>query len=825
MRLAALRFDHFWRTDPSGNRRCITFASMTRLTSPNKSKALSPLRLIAVALVAAVTLVGLPHFAAAANPALVKLTVHYQRADSEYTGWNLWLWKNVTTGTDVDVNKAGVNFTESDDFGKIARVELDGMDKFESIGIIVRKGDWAAKDVSADRFINKFKEDGTVEIWLRQGDPVISYEKPTGAIQEPAGSKLAKLYDSADFAAKYTYKGDDLGNVYSKSATKFRVWAPTAKAVNLVTYAKADDLAASGTVTAMKADVNGTWIAELSGDKQGLIYNYRVTVDAATNEAVDPYVRATTVNGARGVVVDLSKTNPTNWSKSKPAFSGNPTDAIIYELHVRDLSMDASSGIPAANKGKYLAFTDLNTSFSGQKTGISAIKDLGVTHVELLPIFDYASVDENSPTFNWGYDPMNYNVPEGSYSSDPKNPTARITELKSAIQAMHKQKLRVNMDVVYNHVYTASNFSQELIIPGYWFRTDESGNLTNGSGCGNDVASERPMVRKFIVDSVKYWASEYNLDGFRFDLMGLMDIETINQVTAALKKIDSTIIVIGEGWDMGTLASELRANQKNIAKLNGVSHFNDQIRDGLKGSVFTPADPGWATGKLTARSDVTAGIVGNTEYSFDMAAKWITQSPGQSVNYVESHDNLTLADKITSSVKGVSPAGIAQLSHFATSVAFLSQGVPFMQAGQEFLRSKNGDENSYKSSDEVNSLKWSTKARNATTTRYYQGLITLRKAHPAFRMSTAAAVKANLKFISTTNDVVIYTLNGKAVKDSASLIVVIHNPNPGSTSVTLPNKGKWSVLVKGSVAGTKAIETLSTNKVSVAGQTTMVLTQ
>jgi pullulanase len=798
---------------------------MSRLSSPEKSKALAPFRLIAIVLAAVVTLVGLPHIATAANPALVKLTVHYQRSDNDYTNWNLWLWRNVATGTDSDVNKAGVPFTGSDDFGKSVTVEIDNMDKFENIGIIVRKGDWVAKDVSADRFISKIKEDGTVEIWLRQNDSVIHYEKPSGAIQEAAGTKLAKLYDSADFAAKYTYTGDDLGNVYSKSSTKFRVWAPTAKSVNLVTYAKADDLAASGVVTAMKSDVNGTWIAELSGDKHGLIYNYRVSLDGATNEAVDPYVRATTVNGVRGVVVDLDKTDPAGWSTKKPAFSGKPTDAIIYELHVRDLSMDASSGIPAANKGKYLAFTNLNTSFAGQKTGISAIKDLGVTHVELLPIFDYASVDENSPTFNWGYDPMNYNVPEGSYSSDPKNPTARITELKAAIQSMHDQKLRVNMDVVYNHVYTASNFSQELIIPGYWFRTDESGNLTNGSGCGNDVASERPMVRKFIVDSVKYWASEYNLDGFRFDLMGLMDIETINQVTAALKKIDPTIIVIGEGWDMGTLPAELRANQKNISKLNGVAHFNDQIRDGLKGSVFTPADPGWATGKLTARSDVTAGIVGNTEHSIDMAAKWITQSPAQSVNYVESHDNLALADKITASVKGVSPAGVAQLSHFATSVAFLAQGVPFMQAGQEFLRSKNGDENSYKSSDEVNSLKWSTKARNATTTKYFQGLIALRKAHPAFRMSTAAAVKANLKFIPTTNDVIVYTLNGRAVKDPAKLIVVIHNPNPGATSVTLPNKGKWSVLVKGSVAGTKAIQTLSTNKVSVAGQTTMVLTQ
>lgn len=798
---------------------------MTRSTALDKSKALSPLRLIAVALVAAVSLVGLPHIATAANPALVKLTVHYQRSDNDYTNWNLWLWRNVASGSDSDVSKTGVPFTGSDDFGKLVTVEIDNMDKFENIGLIVRKGEWLAKDVSADRFISKIKEDGTVEIWLRQNDPVIYYEIPTGAVPEPAGNKLAKLYDSADFASKYTYSGDDLGNTYSKSSTKFRVWAPTAKSVSLVTYETADDLASSGTITAMTADVNGTWVAELSGDKNGLIYNYRVTVDATTNEAVDPYVRATTVNGVRGVVVDLSKTNPANWSKKKPAFSGKPTDAIIYELHVRDLSMDASSGIPAANKGKYLAFTNLNTTFSGQKTGISAIKDLGVTHVELLPIFDYASVDETSPTFNWGYDPMNYNVPEGSYSSDPKNPTARITELKSAIQAMHDQKLRVNMDVVYNHVYTASNFSQELIVPGYWFRTDELGNLTNGSGCGNDVASERPMVRKFIVDSVKYWASEYNLDGFRFDLMGLMDIETINQATAALKKIDPTIIVIGEGWDMGTLAAELRANQKNISKLNGVAHFNDQIRDGLKGSVFTPADPGWATGKLAARPDIIAGIVGNTAYSADVATKWTTQSPAQSVNYVESHDNLALADKITASVKGVSPAGVAQLSHFASSVAFLSQGVPFMQAGQEFLRSKNGDENSYKSSDEVNSLKWSTKARNATTTKYFQGLIALRKAHPAFRMSTAAAVKANLKFLPTTNDVIAYSLNGKAVKDSAKLIVVIHNPNPGAASVTLPNKGKWTVLVKGSVAGTKAIEILSTNKVSVAGQTTIVLVQ
>ena len=769
--------------------------------------------------------VGLPAIATAANPATITLTVHYQRPGADYDTWNLWLWRNLGTGTDAEVNKDGVKFSGDDEFGKVVTVEINNMDKFDNIGIIVRKGEWAAKDVTADRFITKFGADGKTEIWLRQADPVIYYEKPTGEVAVPTGSKQAKLYDSPEFAAKYTYTGNDLGNTYSKTETKMRVWAPTATAVKVVTYAKADTPLADGVETEMTADVNGTWVAKVSGDKDGLIYNYRVTVDGVTNEAVDPYVRATTINGQRGVVVDLDKTDPANWKKTKPAFSGKTVDAVIYELHVRDFSIDASSGIPAAHKGKFLAFTNVNTSFNGQKTGISAIKELGVTHVELLPFFDFASVDEASPSFNWGYDPQNYNVPEGSYSSDPTKPTARITELKQAIQAMHDQKLRVNMDVVYNHVYNAGAFSQESIVPGYWFRTDETGSLTNGTGVGNDTASERPMVRKFIVDSVKYWATEYNLDGFRFDLMGIHDIQTVNEITAALKVIDPTIIVIAEGWNMGTLPDDQKANQINIAKLNNVAMFNDQIRDGLKGSVFNATDTGWATGKISAAADVLAGIVGNIDYSAAFLTKWTTTAPGQSVNYVESHDNLSLADKLTASVKGVSPAGVAQLSQFASSVAFLAQGVPFLQAGQEFVRSKNGNENSYNADDATNSLKWSTKAKYVATTKYYQGLFALRAAHPAFRMSTTAQVKANLKFLKTTNDVIAYTLNGKAVKDAASTIVVIHNPNPGAATVTLPNKKKWEIVVKGGVAGTKTIESITAGKVSVAGQTTMVLTQ
>jgi pullulanase len=758
-------------------------------------------------------------------PTTVNLTVHYQRPGGDYQNWNLWLWKNISAPGDVDVDSNGVNFTSQDDFGKIAKVQIDGMDKFESIGIIVRKGSWESKDIGEDRFINQIPDDGNVEIWLRQGDPTIHFSIPTTPVaKNPVLDQIA-LYDSPEFISKYTYTGNDLGVTYTKKATTLRVWAPTAKAVNVVTYKESNSPYSSGKLTPMKYDVKGTWVATLKGDQDGTVFNYRVQVNGFNNEAVDPYVRATTVNGLRGVIVDLSTTNPKGWGMAKPRFSGKPTDAIIYELHVRDLSMDASSGYPAAQKGKYVAFTNTKTSHNGEKTGVAAIKDLGVTHVELLPIFDFATVDENNPTFNWGYDPQNYNVPEGSYSVDPTNPKLRITELKSAILALNKQGLRVNMDAVYNHVSNASSFSQNLIVPNYFFRRDDNGNLTSGSGCGNDVASERPMIRKFIVDSVKYWANEYKMDGFRFDLMGLMDIKTINEITTALNKIDPTILVIGEGWNMGTLPANQRANQLNIQKLNRVSHFNDQIRDGVKGSVFDSADTGFATGKPGSRNDVMAGIVGNVDYSTSISTKWVTSYPGQSVNYVESHDNMTLVDKIKASVKDAKPSDIAQLSQFSTSIAFLSQGLPFMQAGQEFLRSKNGDTNSYKSSDAINSLKWDTRKSNMATVNYYKGLIALRKAHPAFRMTTTEQVKSNLKFSNSPDGTIVYTLNGAAVKDKAATIVVIHNANVGEQSISLPKGGSWSVLVDNGKAGVSVIRKVTGDTLKVAGRTTVVLTQ
>jgi pullulanase len=760
---------------------------------------------------------------AQAIPSTINLTVHYQRPNADYQGWNLWLWKNLSGPGDVDVNVNGVEFNSSDDFGKIAKISISGMDKFENIGIIVRKGAWESKDIEADRFITQFKDDGSAEIWLRKGDPSIYYSLPTSPVKENPVVAQGKVFDSQDFAERYTYLGDDLGNTYTQKSTSFRVWAPTATAVNLVTYKSADADSASGQVFPMKSDVKGTWVVAVDGDQDGTIYNYRVSVNSVVNEAVDPYVRATTSNGLRGVVVNLDTTDPKGWNSSKPKFSGKSTDAIIYELHVRDFSMDKSSGISEVNKGKYLAFTEINSSYQGVKTGVSSIKDLGVTHVELLPVFDYATVDENNPTYNWGYDPQNYNVPEGSYSSNPKNPKARIFELKSAISSMHSLGLRVNMDVVYNHVSNASSFSQNLIVPGYFFRTDDNGSLTNGSGCGNDVASERSMVRKFIVDSVKYWATEYNFDGFRFDLMGLMDIQTITETVQALRKIDPTIIVIGEGWNMGSLDPAFRANQMNISKLPNVSMFNDQIRDGVKGSVFDPLDTGFATGKFTALMDVRAGIVGNIDYSSSVVPKWKTLNPGQSVNYVESHDNMTLFDKIQSSVKGVTPIESAKLSRLSTSFAFLAQGLPFMQAGQEFLRSKKGDSNSYKSSDEVNSLKWDTKVANLTTVNYYKGLIALRKAHPSFRMTTAAQIKTGLKFLPAPDGTIAYSLSGSKVGDTASTFVVFHNANTSVQSLTLPKSTTYSVLVEKEKAGVKVLRKFTGSSIKIDPRSTIVL--
>ena len=659
-------------------------------------------------------------------------------------------------------------------------------------------------------------------------------EHPVYGSQE---SDLGSLWDLQSFNDAYYYSGYDLGNTWTAQKTNFRVWAPTADSLDLVTYPSASSIASEGTVYPMTQDVKGTWVHELTGNQDGTIYVYRAHFGNKVNETIDPYARAVVINGTRGVVVDLSSTNPAGWTEStRPDFgTGNPTDAVIYELHVRDLSIDPSSNIPLPHRGKYLAFTDLNTKYTKGKastpTGLAAIKDLGVTHVELQPVYDFGSVDETGVgnQFNWGYDPKNYNVPEGSYSTDAANPKTRITELKQAIMSMHKNGLRVNMDAVYNHVQDSSSFAFEMLVPGYWYRRDATGTKTSGSGCGNDTATEHPMVSKFIQDSVKYWAIEYKMDGFRFDLMGLIDVDTMNAIRTQLNDVDPTIIMLGEGWNTGTLPEAKRATQLNSAKIPGIGTFNAIMRDGMKGDVFDETSLGWVSGRYGDFASIQSGVVANAPFA-GLAGAWIGGiEPGQTVNYIESHDNTTFADKLRTSMGRKLPmTTIAKVSKLGTGLLFVSQGVPFIQAGQEFLRSKNFNKNSYNETDAINSLKWNTRITYASNVSYLKGLIALRKAHKAFRITSGQGIVDNLEFLDGTFGQIGYKINGKSVGDKWGTIVVLANSNPKKTASFTVAKGTYKLVVDANSAGVKTIKTVvvtgkSTGKIVVPAQSMMVL--
>jgi len=638
---------------------------------------------------------------------------------------------------------------------------------------------------------------------------------------------LGTLYASEEFEAAFHYPGTDLGFTYTPTSTSFRVWAPTATAADLLVYTSDAEKVAGKTIPMTKSD-KGTWFVNLPGDQHLTIYNFQVKLGERLVEAVDPYAKAATINGTKGVVFDSAKTNPTGWlTHSKPRFSGVATDAVFYELHVRDLSVDTSSGI--VQKGKFLGLTEAGTKTPDgkTKTGVDAIVDLGVTHLQLLPIYDYKTVDESrNDQFNWGYDPLNFNVPEGSYSTKPAEPLNRITELKQTIQYLHSRGIRVVMDVVYNHVFDAGTHSFEKLVPGYFFRKEADGSYANGTGVGNEVASDRSMARKFIVESSLYWASEYKLDGFRYDLMGIIDFETMNQVRDGVDKIDKTFLIIGEGWQMGTkLAPGQKANQVNAYKMPRIAHFNDGIRDGLKGDVFKPLENGWASGRSSLKFEVMAGITGETESGSNVRGSWGPMNPEQSVSYVEAHDNLTLFDKLQVSMPTSTPAERKRVFGLASSTAILAQGVPFIHAGQEFMRTKGGDENSYKSPDSVNSLKWDEVTRNRDMVNYFKGLISIRKANSAFRMSKAPQVIKGMKFSNTPTDVIAYSLDASRQANGTKRIFVIHNAAKVSRIVKLPVAGKWKVLAEGLVAKAGGIRsTSSVGSISVPAQSTMVLT-
>ncbi len=632
-------------------------------------------------------------------------------------------------------------------------------------------------------------------------------------------------YSTEAFESAYTYDGDDLGAIWSAEKTTFRVWAPTADAVSVHLYESGHEGGLEDMLLSvpMTADLGGTWVANVEGDLNGTYYTYAVTHGDTIVEACDPYARTTGVNGKRAMVIDLSSTNPEGWENdAAPHTTGNITDAVIYELHVRDLSSDPSSGI--ANTGKFLGLIEEGTvNSSGISTGLDHIKALGVTHIHLLPSYDYASVDETNPDapFNWGYDPVNYNVPEGSYSTDPYHGEVRVKEFKQMVQGLHENGIGVILDVVYNHVYSAEDFCFNNIVPGYFSRIDQNGTYSNGSACGNDTASERSMVRKYIVDSVKYWADEYHLDGFRFDLLGLIDVQTVNEVIEEVHKTHPHIIFYAEGWNMGTQVTKENvtlATQANSKETPGMAYFSDTIRDALRGSNSNASKTGFAAG--------AGGFSSNIKDSFLGAPGWC-KSPTQVVNYASCHDGFTLFDRITMSTREDSFEDRVRINNLAAAVYMTAQGVPFIHAGEEMLRSKpledgSFDHNSYRSPDAINSIKWDnlSDALYQDTVDYYAGLIAFRKAHPALRLTTAEAVSESVTQLGGLD----FNVLGFDIQtDIDDRILVIFNPNKKGTTVTLP-EGSWNVCINGEDSG---VETLAQAEgtVEVSAISAMVLTQ
>ena len=634
--------------------------------------------------------------------------------------------------------------------------------------------------------------------------------------KETIDKEMFLFVRSNDFDNYFSYDGE-LGALYEKEGTLLRVWTPTAKSVEVWIYAD-DSFKGPSTKIEMVQKPKGIFEAYLPGDQHGTIYVYKILfLNNRESISVDPYARATTVNGMKSVIADLNRTNPDGWGERLPAF-GLPEEAIIYELHIRDFSISETSGI--VNKGKFLGLTEKNTqNASGRKTGLDYLIDLGITHIQILPMFDYATVDEanlTEPQYNWGYDPLNYNVPEGSYSTDPFDPFNRIFELKQMIRTLHENGLRVIMDVVYNHVYDPKDQALERTVPGYFYRYNADGSLANGTGVGNDTASERHMMRKYIIDSVKYWAKEYHLDGFRFDLMGIHDSVTMNAIREALDKIDPSIIIIGEGWEMSTpLPEDLKASQKNAQAMPRIAHFNDSIRIAVKGSDFgDEKDRGFISGKNYLEDLLLRNIKG----AMHLSSHSSYVDPEQVIQYVEAHDNLTLYDKLLRSNPDDSEEVRIKRHTLATSIVLLSQGVPFIHGGQEFLRTKAGVANSYQSPDEINQFEWERVTTFQESVAYVKGLIALRKSEYLFRLHTHEEIDAHFTMLSENFNIVAFSLTNSEKK-----YIVIFNGNRSDTIFRI-QKGKYAILVEDNQVFLESMpEAVLMEKILVKAHTTSVL--
>ncbi|MBN1116717.1 MAG: type I pullulanase [Bacteroidales bacterium] len=604
------------------------------------------------------------------------------------------------------------------------------------------------------------------------------------------------------------YSHNDLWTSYTSKSTTFRIWSPTADDIrlNIYSHGHGENLLES---YPMKREPKGIWRLKLKGDYKNKYYTFEVSIDGKSlGETPGIYAQAVGVNGKRAMVIDMQNTNPEGWEDTPRPVQKSYNDIILYELHVRDMSIHASSGIK--NKGKYLGLVECGTlNNSGYSTGIDHMKELGITHVHLLPVFDYHTVDETQlekPQFNWGYDPHNYNVPEGSYSTDPYNAQVRIKEFKEMVKKLHENKIRVIMDVVYNHTFYTekSNFNRE--VPGYYYRQTETGEWSNASGCGNETASERPMMRKFIIESCKYWATEYKIDGFRFDLMGIHDIETLNLLRAELKTIDSGILIYGEGWTGGSspLPDSVRALKENAKKLDDIALFSDDIRDAIKGSVFESKSRGFASGKPGNEETIKFGVVASTnhpqiDYSKANYSKipW-AEKPSQTIGYVSCHDNNTLFDKLMISCPDFPIEDIKKMHKLANAIVLTSQSIPFLHAGVEMMRTKGGEHNSYNMPDDINQIDWSWKTQNNDIFQYYKGLISLRKNHPAFHMPSQEMIAKHLQFMEVNKpNVVAFSINDNANGDSWKNIIVVYNSMEEGYVLKLP-EGEWQVAVRDS---------------------------
>lgn len=644
-----------------------------------------------------------------------------------------------------------------------------------------------------------------------------------------------KMFQSDSFTREYSYSGEDLGVCYQKEGTTFRIWTPFAKKVDLCLYKTGHEEDLFQKIEMEKCD-QGLWKQSVEGDLDGVYYTYLIHVYGKEFEVVDPYAKAVGVNGNRGMIVDLGTTDPEEWDADVSPVLERASDSILYELHVRDMGMDPGSGmwneVEKGRPGSFLSLVRKDTrNVDGLATGIDHLKELGITHVHLLPAFDFATVDESRPEcnqFNWGYDPKNYNVPEGSYSTDPYNGKVRIREFKQMVKGFHENGIRVVMDMVYNHTEATEDSFFNQIAPGYYYRKHGK-EFSSGSGCGNETASERSMVRKFIVESVVYWAKEYHIDGFRFDLMGLHDIETMNAIRTELDKFRPDIILYGEGWTGGDspLPEENSACKKNTYKMRGMSSFNDDLRDGIKGYVFEEKAKGFVSGLRGQEERIKFGIVGAVAHPQVHYKKPWAMHPYQSIAYVSAHDNLTLWDKLAVSAEDESEENRVKMNKLSASIVLLAQGIPFFQAGEEILRSKplpdgGFDENSYTSSDEVNSIKWNEKTANLSIFEYYKGLIALRKKYPLFRMEFETEVQNNLHFLSRMpKNSVGYLLFDKEDENSNE-IIVLHNANPHSIVVDIP-EGTWDIAVNEEKAGVESIQSTSKRQVRVESISTLVL--